>query len=288
MNDDIAVVEELDPSCTGGDRSIGVIKKVKKVRRRGKGKKNLRRKVVTAVMRRVPDKVFRNSRDGTWPTYVEARAMVQARGIVNRKHYWLWHKKHRVHFLPNRPETAFGDDWVGWNDFLGNSNSFAKRDDNEYLPFWQAARLVHGLGIRSVSGWREYIKENRLPAGVCSNPVYVYRDMWNRGVAWTEWLGLDVVARVDSVREGELLQLWVMVSRGDNRFEVLKEYVSDVVRDGGVKYRVLGKWKYEGDLEGQMWEYLYGVSDECDGRVRVCRNVYDVVGGLNSFLLMVR
>ena len=243
----------------------------------------------------VVPKVFTGPRDCTWPTYEEARAMVRARGIKNRSHYWAWHKEHRIKFLPNRPDHAYArlGSWVGWNDFLGNGNSFEKVGPNvdDYLPFWEAARIVHTLGIKSHREWDAYCLVNQLPAGVASNPRAVYKDIWYKGVGWSEWLGLNVMSVVDVATGVEGNMLWCLVVRdgiGGGCFEVIKDTGSNVLRDSGVVYTVLGKWKYERELEGQLWDYLGQVSDIEDGVVRRANNVYDVVSGLNQFLLMVR
>lgn len=257
-------------------------------------KKKRKKKVVkriTKVILSVPPKVFASPSEVTWPTYEEARAMVRARGITNRKHYRLWHKLHRIRFLPYKPDAIYGrvGGWVGWGDFLGNDNTFERRkDQGEYLPFWQAAREVHKLGIKSVKGWYAYIKDNQLPEGVCRRPDCVYRDMWNNGVAWTEWLGLGVNAVVEGARVEEGVLWWVVITRDGRTFEVLRDKEVNVNRDSGVLYRVLGKYVYEVDLEGQLWEYLDRVSVVEEGVVRYAVNLFEVVNGLNRFLLMVR
>ncbi len=254
-------------------------------------KKKKKKRRITKCISDIPPKVFAGPNEVTWPTYDEACMLVRARKLSNRRQYWHWHKLHRIRFLPYRPEDVYGrlGQWKGWNDFLGNDNTFERRkDDGDYLPFWQAAREVHKLGLKSVREWYAYVKDNQLPDGVPRKPACVYRDMWNKGVAWTEWLGLGVNAIVDAAREEEGVMLWVVITRDGRTFEVLRDKDVNVKRDGGVLYRVLGKYVYEKELEGRMWQYLDTVSVVEEGVVRVCGNVYEVVAGLNNMLLMVR
>ena len=82
--------------------------------------------------------------------------------------------------------------------------------------------------------------------------------------------------------------IWAVVVRAGESglFEVMKDYGDVVVGREG--YKVLGRWKYEEEMESQLWQYLDRVSVVEYGVVRRSNNVYDVVNGINQFLLMVR
>ena len=95
-----------------------------------------------------PEKNTSHGHVKMWPTYEEAKWLVSTRSIRSRKHYFEWHKEHRVAFVPYAPHQVYKrlGDWISWNDFLGLNNSWKKAlDPSDYLPFYEAARWVHTL-----------------------------------------------------------------------------------------------------------------------------------------------
>ena len=228
-----------------------------------------------------------------WPTYEEAKMLMSSRGIRSRKHYYEWHKEHRVAFVPYAPHQVYKrlDEWVGWNDYLGTNNTWHIHDTTEYLPFYEAARWVHTLKLKTVKEWLTYANANELPTGICKWPEYVYRDMWGHnkgGVAYTEWLGLDASSKVTIAQEVE--RVWALVHIANmptNVFTVVKDVKTTVVKAHGSKYNVLALYEFEQDLEFQMVNVLdsmttiYGDADVH----RLCANFYTVLAQLDRFLL---
>jgi hypothetical protein len=232
------------------------------------------------------------SRQKTWPTYAEARAMMRARGLKSRKEYWKWHKDYHVAFVPYRPETVYEKDWEGWNDYLGNANAFDRTGPTEWLPFWEAARWVQKLGLKSQHEWRAYARENVLPVGIPRTPEYAYKDMWNNGVAWTEWLGLEARAVVEVAVGVEETQCWALVKRaGDPHdiFHIIKNQESTIRSEAGTKYSVLVMYRYEKDLEEELWNKLETFTEEWEGsNCRRHPNVLNLIQVLNREFLVVR
>ena len=62
-----------------------------------------------------------------WPSFGQAKALVQNEGITTQKDYGkakAWRIKHN---LPSSPRTVYADKgWVGWDDFFGKPRSWGK------------------------------------------------------------------------------------------------------------------------------------------------------------------
>jgi hypothetical protein len=230
----------------------------------------------------------------TWLTYEEARTMMHKRKIPNKKAYHEWHKLYRPQFVPSRPDRVYKEDFVGWNDFLGNNNVFDKTDPNVYLPFWDAARAVHKLGIDTAREWRAYVKENELPNGVPKCPEYVYRDMWHKGVGWREWLGQDVNSVMAVTKNVTDSHVWALIHRPEfpmNVMTIIKESKS-VVQQKSIagRFRLVAMFEYEKEMEPRLWDIMNMHSTSYYGEAgdRLCSNASQLVADLQHELLMVR
>jgi hypothetical protein len=225
----------------------------------------------------------------TWPTYEEAKWLLRSRNIETRKKYFEWHKENRVAFVPYAPHRVYElrGEWIGWNDYLGNNNAFKSWDKKEYYSFYEAARWVHSLRLDSVQSWKTYVRENELPEGIPKNPEYAYRDVWNKSVAYTEWLGLNLHAKVDVA--SEVSRSWALVHIADmppNVFTLIKDVETTIRSEHTVRYQVLAMYEYESDLEDQLWNVLNSMTTVYGDDVhRMCSNYYQVQSQLDRFLL---
>lgn len=74
----------------------------------------------------------------------------------------------------------------------GERRSGPDRRELRYRSFKNARVFVRGLGLRSVEGWRDYIKSGLKPDDIPSAPHFVYaNDGWT---GWGDWLGTTVIA----------------------------------------------------------------------------------------------
>lgn len=229
----------------------------------------------------------------TWPTYTEAKMMMASRDIGSRKAYMEWHKSRRVQFVPRMPDRVYDrtGDWGGWNDYLTNTNTFRTWDRTEYLPFYEAARWVHTLNLGSINEWKDYISDNELPENIPKYPASAYKDVWYKGVGFTEWLGLDLRSKMEVVVEGELTKCWGLVhvhGMPPNVFTVLKDIESTLRLDHGVKYDIIVMYQYESELEDQLWRVLSSMTTVYgEDQHRMCANYYMVQEQLDRILLRV-
>lgn len=136
--------------------------------------------------------------------YDKAKQFVKEASIRNRDHYWKWHKETNPNYLPRHPHNHY-EEWISWNDFLGNANSFdktrSKRIGEEYKkkwrPYWDAVRWSQAFckkhNITSEVQWIKRYEELDIPKDIPKRPYHAYND---EGFSWFTWLGKTVEAQV--------------------------------------------------------------------------------------------
>ena len=56
-----------------------------------------------------------------------------------------------------------------------------------WLPFEEAKKKVHALGLESWNEWQDWSKSGRRPTNIPANPLVMYRDAgW---ISMPDWLG---------------------------------------------------------------------------------------------------
>jgi hypothetical protein len=93
--------------------------------------------------------------------------------------------------IPSSPAHAYGDDFKGYGDWLGNGN-LAPGSQN-YQPFAQARQLVRTLGFKNSQEWQEYCKSGRKPQDIPANPYQTYQSEF-QGMG--DWLGTERLAGI--------------------------------------------------------------------------------------------
>lgn len=139
----------------------------------------------------------------TYPTYLEARAVVHKAGYKNVTE-WRKYKSKLPENIPRKPERVYKD--AGWKDFgdwLGTG--FVSTSLRKYKSYSDAKKFVSNLGLKSAFGgkyttdkdltWQNYYKGNLKntlglkPDDIPTDPRRVYRDSgW---INMRDWLGLD-------------------------------------------------------------------------------------------------
>jgi len=119
-------------------------------------------------------------------TFEEAREFVHGLGLRSEKEWRAWRKtEQRPNDIPTNPEKVYANEWRGWGDWLGTGSPTARRGV-DWRPFEEAREFVRGLGLEGQKGWLEWLRSNKLPPGIPSNPYTVYNKEW-RG--WGDWTG---------------------------------------------------------------------------------------------------
>ena len=132
--------------------------------------------------------------------FEEARDIVRLECIGSRKQYTDWHKANKPKKIPRFPNRAYEDLWEGWNDFLGNDNSF-DNTPKPYRPFAEGMAWAHRLGLKGQQEWLEYVRNNRegIPDDIPTRPDVVYDD-W---LSWMHWLGNRPQEKVEAAQQVE-------------------------------------------------------------------------------------
>lgn len=125
--------------------------------------------------------------------YSEARDLSREMGAKNSSDYASLRRKspEMVSTLPSQPKSYYGDDWTGWEDFLGDSyvnlNEQSVIDTSSYLSFEYAQKYARNCNIRNASHYGEYRRKNKeFKDNLPSNPHKFYKKNWN---GWESFLG---------------------------------------------------------------------------------------------------
>ena len=120
--------------------------------------------------------------------FSDARDFVRKLGLQSNREWRRYLKSgEKPNDIPAAPDKIYKKEWKGYSDWLGY---FTKHTGyKKILPYDEAKKIVHKLGIKSYTEWREYIKTHELPEGVPYVPHNKYKKEW-KGIL--DWLGTQV------------------------------------------------------------------------------------------------
>lgn len=233
--------------------------------------------------------------------FEDARSFVRTQSIGSMREYYEWHEHNKPKMLPKYPHRAYAQEWVSWNDFLGNDNAPvndpSQRNDrtkgykNRYRTYDEATIFVHRLQLRTMSEWNEWCQLGNCPDDIPKRPDIVY-DMW---MGWQAWLGTDIKAAANTMTTVRTSTAVFCVMQSTepgtpvNVFQFVQEpggmsAIADRVKRGGV--RLVRAFKYDNNANGAIKEVLdhlstpwYGVSN-----MRVCPNIHSIIWEISAFL----
>jgi hypothetical protein len=115
--------------------------------------------------------------------FVEARKFVQ---LLNLKSFADWKKycksKNKPDDIPYHPQRKYANEWISFEDFLG----IQKKPD--FLNYEEAKKLLAKFKLNTTS-WRKFVKTEKRPLNIPSNPDKSYKDNGWKG--WADFLGKD-------------------------------------------------------------------------------------------------
>jgi hypothetical protein len=190
-----------------------------------------------------------------WLTFEEARMLARDECIAHRAEYFKWHDWNKPKQIPKYPQVTYKDQWVSWNDWLGNNNTF-KGVKKKCRPFTEAVAWVHKLKLKSSAQWIVHVREHGIPDDIPSHPE-LYYDQW---VSWPHWIGNTLSKRVavaqKTIEECGLLYIVHMPQRPANIFRIgIESGGLSAIRDTQAKmgFRVIKLFKME---VGYDWKAL--------------------------------
>lgn len=129
--------------------------------------------------------------------FKEAREIVRAERIESVAQYKKWHDLNKPAGLPRRPDRAYHETFISWNDFLGNENPFPIIRIT-YRPFNEARAFAQSLNISIRAEWFAMCDAGDLPEDIPRRPDLYYRnkDEW---ISWGNFLGVTITSRAETV-----------------------------------------------------------------------------------------
>jgi len=125
-----------------------------------------------------------------WLAFKVARDYVRGLGLTTHKQWVEWAKSsERPANVPASPFKVYrGIGWVSMGDWLGTGVVSTRKIT--YRPFEEARDFVRGLGLTTISEWRDWVKTTNRPVDIPTSPHSVYRDSgW---LSIPDWLGTKV------------------------------------------------------------------------------------------------
>ena len=122
----------------------------------------------------------------------------------------------------------------------------------EYLPYQEARKSVHRLGLKSYSDWKNYCKSGKKPNSIPSIPEEVYKSEWE---GWGDFLGTGRKAQFKGEYRSFKSAREYIQSLGLKNQEEWRQYTKggkkpdDIPAGPGCYYKDKG-WKGMGDWLG--------------------------------------
>jgi hypothetical protein len=125
-----------------------------------------------------------------YQTYGEASAAAKRLKILTEPEYARRYAEDIR--LPAQPDNKYGDDFIGWGDFLGTGNiSNIEKSKKFYDTYEEASAAAKELGIRSFDDYQVRHKEDpRLPPG----PSRRYKSAF---INWGDFLGTENISPLE-------------------------------------------------------------------------------------------
>ena len=125
-------------------------------------------------------------------TFDEALKFAQSLGLKNRPEWRKYCKSgQKPDDIPSTPERTYKE-WkeygIHFGIWCGTGNTPNK--NKKFLPFDEAKKFIHKLGLKSRPEWTNYCKSGNKPEDIPYEPtVYGYKS-----VDWNDWLGTENIA----------------------------------------------------------------------------------------------
>ena len=96
-------------------------------------------------------------------SYEEAKKIVHPLGLKGKSEWAEFTKTDEFKDLnlPSGPPVTYKNKgWISWGDFLGTGT--IANQNREFPSYEEAKKIVHPLGLKSQSDWKEFIKTDEF------------------------------------------------------------------------------------------------------------------------------
>ena len=183
---------------------------------------------------------------GQWRDFNEARNFIRELGLENTLDWKKYCKGkledygNKPHDIPSSPDEVYKDEgWINYADWLNTENIRKSTRTDVWLPYEDAKKFIHFLGLKNYDEWILYINNEithlpSKPTNIPKTPSYVYKNEgWKN---WNDWIGINIIDVQERVKEKNEYY----------SFEEARSYVHSL------KLNSIDEWKYY--IEGLMPE----------------------------------
>lgn len=126
------------------------------------------------------------TRSRRYRDFAKARKFVHGLGLDSANQWRAYCKSgKKPEDIPGRPWETYKDKgWISWPDWLGNKNRSKKQT---FKSFRDAKKYIHALNLTNQIKWREWVKSDKRPLDIPSNPDKAYANNGWKG--YSDWLG---------------------------------------------------------------------------------------------------
>jgi hypothetical protein len=158
--------------------------------------------------------------------FKQAREIVRSENIGSVKQYEKWYNLNKPAGLPKRPDRAYKNEFVSWNDFLGNDTPFpcVRRS---YRPFNAARAFAQSKRFEKKQDWLDFASGDGLPEDIPKRPDLFYRKM-NEWISWPNFLGTNVREKTRNLMEADFMFFVIRNPRAE------RDYYRCGITGGGI------------------------------------------------------
>jgi hypothetical protein len=215
--------------------------------------------------------------------FEEARELVRHEGIESLRQYARWWLHNKPARIPKRPDRAYKNDWVSWNDFLGSTNKWPC--PRTFRSFVDARTWAQQLGLHTKADWFDYVRAHDKPEDIPTRPDLVYIKEW---FTWRDFVGGDKksikrnIEAADAIffiiqnqgRPNNVFQLGitlegketVLQSQHTQKFRIIGMYTCEITFEWEKVIQQFGRQYWESNrkdeyLISNLNEFLFNVTD---------------------------
>ena len=125
-----------------------------------------------------------------YKTFEEARKRVHNLNLGSLSNWLEFCKSgNKPQDIPSNPAQVYSNDWISYGDWLGTGRIADKY--RKYRKFEEARWFIQTLGLKGVTGWKNFSDSGKKPEDIPAKPYRTYKKNW---ISWGDWLGTGNIA----------------------------------------------------------------------------------------------
>lgn len=125
--------------------------------------------------------------ESRWWPFEKARDYVRNLNLKNQLDWVNYYKSgEKPREIPASPKTVYGDQFIGYGDWLGTNVISNRVKNKQFWSFEKAREYIHGLDLKDIYAWYEYTKSGEKPIEIPTDPAKAYSEKFK---GYGDWLG---------------------------------------------------------------------------------------------------